>query len=75
MPYKTQSVKRQEVLDRALVAIQKLVRKRRVISPEVLAKRLLDEDPTCTISLAQLRNDIARLTVDRRVGVEFGDRF
>lgn len=64
---------RQDLLDLALVAVEKAARDGGMIAPYGLAVRILKEHPTKGVSVAELQQAIVNLAIERRVGVEFGD--
>jgi hypothetical protein len=61
-----------KLLDPASVAVKKAARNGAVLVINVEADRLLLEHPDCQLSLAELRNFIARLAIRRRVPIQFG---
>jgi hypothetical protein len=72
MSLKPQSVERQEVLDLASLSVEGAAQDGGMIPADMEARRLLDAHPNCQISFDELREAIARLAIDRGVGVEFG---
>ena len=74
MSLKPASVERQEVLDLASLSVEGAAQDGGMIPADMEARRLLDAHPDCQISFDALREAIARLAIDRGVGVEFGFR-
>ena len=72
MSLKPASVERQEVLDLASLSVEGAAQDGGMIPADMEARRLLDAHPNCQISFDELREAIARLAIDRGVGVEFG---
>ena len=61
-----------KVLDPASVAVKKALRNGTVLVINAEADRLLLEHPDCQMSLAELREFIARLAMRRHVPMQFG---
>jgi hypothetical protein len=74
MSLKPASVERQEVVDLASLSVEGAAQDGGMIPADMEARRLLDAHPNCQISFDELRAAIARLAIDRGVGVEFGFR-
>ena len=72
MSLKPASVERQEVLDLAGLSVEGAAQDGGMIPADMEARRLLDAHPNCQISFDELREAIARVAIDRGVGVEFG---
>ena len=61
-----------KVLDPASAAVKRASRNGSVLVINAEADRLLFEHPDCQLSLAELRDFIARLAMRRRVPMQFG---
>ena len=68
------NVKRQELLARALVAVARAAHDGGLIATDEVAAALLEKNPDCSMSLDEVRDEIARLAVANCVCVEFGTR-
>ena len=64
---------RRQALAGAIVAVAKAARNGGMISIDLRAQRLLNEYPDCGLSLAELREELARLAIEQGVGVRFGE--
>lgn len=74
MTLKPASVESREVLDLVALLVAGAAKDGGVLAAGVEAQRLLDTHPDCQIPFEELRDTIARLAVERSVGVEFGGR-
>jgi hypothetical protein len=61
-----------KALDPASAAVKRAARNRSVLVINTEADRLLFEHPDCQLSLAEVRDFIARLAMRRRVPMQFG---
>lgn len=74
MSLKAKSVERAEVMDLAVLSVEKAANDGGVVAADTEARRLLDAHPDCQISFDELRDTIARIAIKRGLGVKFGDR-
>jgi hypothetical protein len=63
---------RESILNLALSAVEHASRNGGMIAAHTEAVRLLNEHPECSMSVDELRDEIARIAMHRGVGVEFG---
>jgi hypothetical protein len=74
MLVKAKSVVLEDLLDLANFSVQAAAQDGGMISVDVRARRLLDAYIDCPIPFEELRDAIARLALERGVGVKFRDR-
>ena len=70
---KSHSADWKEVLNLAVIEVEKASRAGGIIYVSVVAQRLLDQHPRCAMPFLELRNTLARLAQNRGLIVNSGD--
>ena len=65
------SVSRQQLLDRALVEVEKAARHGELVAVEPIAQKLLDAFVDGPMTVSEFETEIIRLAIARRVGCAF----